>query len=70
MSIQSCSYVKFTRTSRRRYYNVTPTLCKLSEERQIWTFHGGMITSPQHCFKVMKKFNKDTVFISNAALLF
>ena len=53
---------KFTTSSRRRYYDVAPTLHQLFKECQMWTIHAH-ITFQQPCLKVMGKFNNRMTFV-------
>ena len=49
---------KFSTFFRRRYYGIATALCQLCEKRQMWTIQSHMVTFPQPCLKVVKKFNK------------
>ena len=49
---------KFSTFFRRRYYGIATTLCQSCEKRQMWTIQSHMVTFPQPCLKVVKKFNK------------
>ena len=63
-SIQSCALnVKITMSSRSSYYDVAPTLCQLCQERKERTIHGDMIAFSQTCFKVVKNFNNNIMFV-------
>lgn len=57
--------VKFTTSSRRRYYDVGPTLRQRCEELKMWTWshHGHIVTFPQSCLKVLKTFSNGTAFV-------
>ena len=53
--IQHCNRnVILTTSSRRRYLDFEPTLLQFCIEQKMWTFHGHMVTFPQHCLQVVK----------------
>ena len=62
-SVQRCNrYVKFATPSRRRCQGVPPTLRQLWKDCKMWTLDWYMVTFPQPCLKVGKKFFKDVHF--------
>ena len=63
-SIQRCNCnIKFTTSSRRRYFDVVPAMRQLCEEKKRWAIHYHMVTFPQVFLKGEEKFNKDTAFV-------
>ena len=55
--------VKFTTSSRRRYYDIASILRQLCEELKIWSIHGHMLTILQQCVKNVKIFNDIMTFV-------
>ena len=46
-----------------------PTLHWLSRERKTWTIHGDMVTFPQPCLEVVKKFINNMTFVWYSGLI-
>lgn len=46
----------------QHWYKIVPTLGQLCKDRQMWTIHSDMVTSPELYLKVWEGLNNDMIF--------